>query len=314
MKNFIFIISIDLFCLCRSKVTSMLLPRLEKFNADLIFISAGFDAHYDDFYHFLTEHDLHWVTEQLCAVADRSGTFGSGDSSCGDQTQQQQGSSGGGPRRCGVISVLEGGYSLSSPLPKAKATRAVAVASTTSSAAPTAAPASVATGAMGGVATGGPASAAAQPVVESSLFSLDTTSAVAATSSAGGASAGMVTSPSGTDSVGSVLGRGGRLKAKKEKAATGAPRLVTYATVVSGPAVSGSTVAAEAVSSGPGTSVVSPGLKGPAVVAGPSVGAKALFPPGPVAAAHGADNSSPAGATMNTMFAQRPGDGGLVKG
>ncbi len=47
----------------------MLLPRISAFKPDLLFISAGFDAHYDDNYHFLTEQDIHWVTEQLCEVS-----------------------------------------------------------------------------------------------------------------------------------------------------------------------------------------------------------------------------------------------------
>ena len=37
----------------RDKVESMLIPQLTSFAADLLFISAGFDAHEDDFYHFL---------------------------------------------------------------------------------------------------------------------------------------------------------------------------------------------------------------------------------------------------------------------
>ncbi|KAJ1409956.1 histone deacetylase domain-containing protein [Ochromonadaceae sp. CCMP2298] len=85
----------------RAKVSSLLLPRLEAFKPDLMFISAGFDAHFDDMYHFLTEKDVHWVTEQLCGVADRCGAMG-------------------------VISVLEGGYSLSSPILKPKPSRAPA--------------------------------------------------------------------------------------------------------------------------------------------------------------------------------------------
>jgi hypothetical protein len=88
----------------RSKITSMLLPRIEVFRPDLLFISAGFDAHYDDNYHFLTEQDLHWVTQQLCDVTVRGGGHG-------------------------VISVLEGGYSLSSTIPAApKVTKKAAAA------------------------------------------------------------------------------------------------------------------------------------------------------------------------------------------
>ena len=84
----------------REKVSRMLLPRLVEFKPDLLFISAGFDALHDDMYHFLSEHDVHWLTDQLRSVT----------------------ASGGGR---GVISVLEGGYSLSSPvpMPKIKSTR-----------------------------------------------------------------------------------------------------------------------------------------------------------------------------------------------
>jgi acetoin utilization deacetylase AcuC-like enzyme len=37
----------------RDKVTARLIPQLTKFAPDLLFISAGFDAHYDDLYHYL---------------------------------------------------------------------------------------------------------------------------------------------------------------------------------------------------------------------------------------------------------------------
>ena len=45
----------------RDKVQSMLLPRLKEFQADILFISAGFDAHIDDLYHWLDEEDFHWL-------------------------------------------------------------------------------------------------------------------------------------------------------------------------------------------------------------------------------------------------------------
>eukprot|EP01039_Chlorochromonas_danica_P001000 gene1001-1086_t len=76
----------------RSKVSCSLLPRLRDFKPDLTFISAGFDTHYDDMYHYLSEDDIHWITKQLCEIND----------SVGGQ---------------GVISVLEGGYSLKTDLP-----------------------------------------------------------------------------------------------------------------------------------------------------------------------------------------------------
>jgi len=74
----------------RTKVCGQLLPQLQEFQPDLLLISAGFDAHYDDFYHFLTEADYHWLTQQLCEVTERGGGK--------------------------VISILEGGYSLSAPV------------------------------------------------------------------------------------------------------------------------------------------------------------------------------------------------------
>jgi acetoin utilization deacetylase AcuC-like enzyme len=36
-------------------VQEMLLPYLHTFKPDLLLISSGFDAHYDDMYHWLTE-------------------------------------------------------------------------------------------------------------------------------------------------------------------------------------------------------------------------------------------------------------------
>lgn len=74
----------------REKVSTQLIPELINHRPDIIFISAGFDAHYDDLYHFLTENDFHWLTDQLCNVANLSNGK--------------------------VISILEGGYSLESPI------------------------------------------------------------------------------------------------------------------------------------------------------------------------------------------------------
>ena len=53
----------------RTKVSSMLLPALHAFKPSLLLISAGFDAHYDDLYHFLTEADYHWMTGKVKANA-----------------------------------------------------------------------------------------------------------------------------------------------------------------------------------------------------------------------------------------------------
>ena len=66
------------------------LPKLKAFKPELLFISAGFDAHLEDDMASLkfVEDDYSWLTEQLCDVAKESGCKG-------------------------VISYLEGGYALS---------------------------------------------------------------------------------------------------------------------------------------------------------------------------------------------------------
>lgn len=66
----------------RSKVFQKLLPALSNFAPDLLLISSGFDAHYDDLYHYLNEDDFHWLTKSLSECCPR------------------------------VVSVMEGGYSL----------------------------------------------------------------------------------------------------------------------------------------------------------------------------------------------------------
>ena len=65
------------------------LPALHKFKPDIIFISAGFDAHIEDDMSqvSLVDEDYRWVTDQLKDVADK----------------YAQGR---------IVSVLEGGYSL----------------------------------------------------------------------------------------------------------------------------------------------------------------------------------------------------------
>ncbi len=78
----------------RSKLEATMFPALAAFKPTLVIISSGFDAHYDDMYHYLTEQDYHWITDRLCEIA----------------------SAGSGGRGC-VISILEGGYSLSAPVP-----------------------------------------------------------------------------------------------------------------------------------------------------------------------------------------------------
>jgi acetoin utilization deacetylase AcuC-like enzyme len=74
----------------REVVTGVWLPRLREFAPEMIFISAGFDAHYEDDMGSLglLESDYAWVTEQLLQVAKESA----------------QGR---------IVSMLEGGYALS---------------------------------------------------------------------------------------------------------------------------------------------------------------------------------------------------------
>lgn len=74
----------------REMVTEVWMPRLREFAPELIYISAGFDAHYEDDMGSLglVESDYAWVTQQLKVVAD--------------ETAQGR-----------IVSVLEGGYSLS---------------------------------------------------------------------------------------------------------------------------------------------------------------------------------------------------------
>jgi acetoin utilization deacetylase AcuC-like enzyme len=73
----------------RRAYTETLLPALDRFNPQLIFVSAGFDAHRDDPIAELqlSEDDYFWATERICEVARRR-CFGR------------------------VISTLEGGYDL----------------------------------------------------------------------------------------------------------------------------------------------------------------------------------------------------------
>jgi acetoin utilization deacetylase AcuC-like enzyme len=57
----------------RAAITEHWLPRLNAFAPEMIFISAGFDAHRED--HLgqmgLVEDDYRWITEQLVEVAQR---------------------------------------------------------------------------------------------------------------------------------------------------------------------------------------------------------------------------------------------------
>ena len=71
----------------REEVTHKWIPALEQFQPQIIFISAGFDAHEDDYLAGLnfTEDDYYWVTEKIVNIADK---YASGR----------------------IISSLEGGY------------------------------------------------------------------------------------------------------------------------------------------------------------------------------------------------------------
>ncbi len=71
-------------------MTKHWIPALDAFGPDLVILSAGFDAHAEDDMSMLrfSDDDYRWVTAQVKAVADRHA----------------------GGR---IVSVLEGGYSLS---------------------------------------------------------------------------------------------------------------------------------------------------------------------------------------------------------
>jgi acetoin utilization deacetylase AcuC-like enzyme len=88
----------------REIVTETWLPRLREFAPEMIFISAGFDAHYEDDMGNLglLESDYAWVTEQLVQVAK--------------ETAQGR-----------IVSMLEGGYVLS-PLARSVAAHIKALA------------------------------------------------------------------------------------------------------------------------------------------------------------------------------------------
>jgi len=75
----------------RAAVTDHWLPALERFQPEMVFISAGFDAHRDDemSHVSLTDADFRWVTEQVVQLAGRTAS---------DR----------------IVSALEGGYELNS--------------------------------------------------------------------------------------------------------------------------------------------------------------------------------------------------------
>jgi len=75
----------------RAAVTDRWLPALDKFSPEMVFVSAGFDAHRDDEMSQvnLTDADFTWVTERIVEVASKSASGR-------------------------IVSTLEGGYELRS--------------------------------------------------------------------------------------------------------------------------------------------------------------------------------------------------------
>ena len=82
----------------RAAISDVIIPALEQFRPDFIFISAGFDAHISDPLANLrlTDEDYGWVTAELVKTADRL---------CGGR----------------VVSALEGGYDLQALASSARA-------------------------------------------------------------------------------------------------------------------------------------------------------------------------------------------------
>lgn len=82
----------------RAAISDAVIPALERFRPDFIFISAGFDAHMSDPLANLrlTDEDYGWVTAELVKAADRL---------CGGR----------------VVSALEGGYDLEALAASARA-------------------------------------------------------------------------------------------------------------------------------------------------------------------------------------------------
>lgn len=75
----------------RAAVTDHWLPAMERFKPEMIFVSAGFDAHQDDdmSYVRLTDADFRWVSQEIVRIADISASGR-------------------------VVSALEGGYEIHS--------------------------------------------------------------------------------------------------------------------------------------------------------------------------------------------------------
>ena len=75
----------------RAAVTDHWIPAIERFEPELIFVSAGFDAHVEDemSHVSLTDADYRWVAQQIVDVASGSASGR-------------------------IVSTLEGGYDLNS--------------------------------------------------------------------------------------------------------------------------------------------------------------------------------------------------------
>ena len=82
----------------RDMVRQHWLPRLAAFRPQMIFLSAGFDAHKDDTLSHLnlTEADFEWLTKKIMLIANRHANGR-------------------------IVSVLEGGYNIKSLAASAKA-------------------------------------------------------------------------------------------------------------------------------------------------------------------------------------------------
>lgn len=98
----------------RKEFTEQVFPRLCEFQPDILFLSAGFDAHEEDHIHSqgdigVTEFDYAWLTENLQKIANQ---FAEGR----------------------IVSVLEGGYNIklgtSSPLAQSVAAHVRALLNT----------------------------------------------------------------------------------------------------------------------------------------------------------------------------------------
>ena len=251
-------------------------------------------------YHFLTEDDIHWVTDELGRVARQSG----------------------GSRGCGVISVLEGGYSLSSPLPKTKPTRTTA----TTSSAPT---------------TTNSTSSTVSSAIPSNT--VNTTSPEHSTATTTTTVPGTTIPPVGT----AQLGRGGRQKAKKEKVLPITTTSTTAATAAlshtNANTIADSTLSPTDMNNNPTTNpscTTNLSFTIPAAAIKKESEKFEVPPLVPTTAVHvpyisplcttagstetgvltgaglavGIKSVTVQGDDMHSKFAQRPGDGGLVKG